>query len=96
MIDRDRLSAVIEGYKGHFPSHWRDEMYKWKAVRHFQDHWDIDAPDFGAMFQEATKRTGNLLGSGYVFPRKMIANFAAADGEATRAMFRALFDEGRP
>ena len=50
MIDRDRLSAVIEGYKGHFPSHWRDEMYKWKAVRHFQDHWDIDATDFGDMF----------------------------------------------
>ena len=96
MIDRDRLSAVIEGYKGHFPSHWRDEMYKWKAVRHFQDHWDIDATDFGDMFEEATRRTGKLLGSGYTFPRRVIVYFAAADGKATRAMFRALFDEERP
>ena len=70
MIDHERLSAVIEGYKGYFPTHWEGERYKWEAVQHFQNNWDIDAPDFGAMFQEATRRTGNLLASGYVFPRR--------------------------
>ena len=93
MINIEKLKPILEGYKVYFPSHWDDEKYKWEAVKHFQDHWNIDAEDFGEMFKQATDKTFNLLASGYAYPRGMITNFAKADDEATRAMFQDLFDE---
>ena len=103
MINTDKLQRVLASYRQDFnkpkPSnenktHWEDEQYKWIAVKHFQDHWDIDAPDFGAMFKEATSKNINLLDSMNYFPRGMILEFAKADQEAVRSMFRDLFNEG--
>lgn len=54
MIDLEKLKPILEGYKAYFPSHWDDEKYKWEAVKHFQDHWNIDAENFGDMFKIAT------------------------------------------
>ena len=51
MIDLEKLNPILEGYKAYFPSHWDDEKYKWEAVKHFQDHWNIDAENFGDMFK---------------------------------------------
>ena len=93
MIDLEKLKPVLEGYKTYFPKHWQYEKYKWEAIKHFQDHWDIDADNFSEMLMQATGKTYNLLTSGYAYPRGMINLFALADKEATRAMFRALYDE---
>lgn len=87
------IASAIEGYKEYFPEHFKDEKYKWEAVKHFQDNWDIEAEDFGAMFKKATQKAGNLLASVSSFPRGMILEFAKADNEATRQMFRNLYDE---
>ena len=94
MIDLSKLEPVLSGYQTYFPKHWpRGEDFKWEAAQHFHDHWNIDAADFGEMFKEATAKVFALLDTGYAYPRAMILNFAAADCEATRAMFRSLFDE---
>ena len=93
MIILEKLQPVLDGYKTYFPTHWNDEKYKWEAIKHFQDNWNIDAENFGDMFKKATDKTSNLLASGYAYPRAMITNFAKADDEGTRSMFRALFDE---
>lgn len=45
------------------------------------------------MFKKATDKTFNLLASGYDYPRGMILNFADADDDAVREMFRNLYDE---
>ena len=95
MIDLEKLKLILEGYKTYFPSHWDDEKYKWEAIKNFQDHWDMEADNFGEMFKAATDKTFNLLASGYAYPRGMITNFAKADDEAARAMFRDLFDESQ-
>lgn len=95
MIDIVKLRPIFAGYKAYFPSHWDDERYKWEAVKHFQEHWDIDAENFGEMFKQATDKTYNLLASGYAYPRGMVINFAKANDEAVRQMFRELFDESR-
>ena len=95
MIDTAKLTPILDGYKAYFPGHWTSEKYKWEAVKHFQDHWDIDADNFGEMFKIATDKTANLLASGYAYPRGMIINFAAADDEAVREMFRNLYDESQ-
>ena len=93
MIDLEKLKPVLEGYKSYFPDHWDGEKYKWEAVKHFQDYWDIEAECFGEMFKKATDKTSNLLASGYSYPRLMIINFSKYDDEAVRTMFRNLFDE---
>ena len=93
MINMEKMRQVLTQYKTDFPTYWKDEEYKWEAVRHFKDKWNIDAENFGEMFKEATKKTGNLLDSGHSYPRAMIGRFAQADAEATREMFRALFDD---
>ena len=94
MIDHAKLEPVLNGYQTYFPQHWlHGEDFKWEAAQHFHDHWNIDAADFGEMFKEATAKVFSLLDTGYAYPRAMILNFAAADCEATRAIFRGLFDE---
>lgn len=95
MIDKEKLNPILEGYKAYFPAHWKDEKFKWEAVKHFQDHWNIDAENFGDMFKEATDKTFSLLASGYAYPRLMVINFAKADDEAVRSMFQNLFDESQ-
>lgn len=95
MINLEKLNPILEGYKAYFPRHWRDEKYKWEAIKHFQDHWNIDAENFGEMFKQATDKTYNLLASGYSYPRGMIENFAKADDAAVRTMFRNLYDESK-
>ena len=85
--------SLLSRYKAELPDFWEDEKYKWEAVKYFQEHWDADAEDFGAMFMEATKKQLNLLASGQYFPLGMIQEFVAEDKERTRSMFRNLFDE---
>lgn len=93
MLNREKLSQILALYKQNFHKHWKDECYKWEAVKHFQENWDIHAEDFGRMFQEATAKTYNLLASMNNFPRATIKSFALADAEETRKMFLSLFDE---
>ena len=93
MINKDKLHSLIEQYKKDFASYWENEKYKWVAVKHFQDRWDIDAEDFSSMFENSTKDVANLLASMNYFPRGMMINFIAKDQEMVRKMFRDLFNE---
>ena len=82
-------------YKKNFPSFWEDEKYKWEAVQRFQEKWDIEAEDFGAMIADATEKHGNLLVSQKYYPIGMIQEFVKVDKERTRNMYRTLFDENK-
>ena len=72
---------------------WPNEKYKWEAVKHFQDNWDINAPDFAEMLERALAKTYNLLASLNNYPKGMIVNSAKSAPEDVRAMFIVLFDE---
>ena len=93
MINLEKLAPILKAYKADFLNNWKGEEYKWKAVKWFQDNWNINAENFGEMFKNATKKHYNLLATSWSYPRGMIIDFAAADDEATREMFRALFNE---
>ncbi len=96
IIDHSKLQEVIAAYKKYFPTHIGDEIYKWKAVKQFQDNWDIDAPDFIQMFWEATASFDNLLVSMNHFPRRMVKGMYESEPETVRQMFRDLYDESQP
>ena len=71
MIDLEKLNPILEGYKLYFPSHWDDEKYKWEAIKHFQDHWNIDAKDFGEMFKQATDKRDSNRGKIHPDPHRL-------------------------
>ena len=94
MINVERFNEILVEFKKDFPGeHWKGEKYKWKAVKCFQDNWDIDAPDFLEMFLKATSKTYNLLASMRNYPRAMIKAFAEKEPETVKSMFIDLYDE---
>ena len=96
MIDREKLQDVLAAYKRDFDAfQWKNEKYKWEAVKCFKDHWDINAPDFADMLTRSLAKTFNLLTSFNNYPAGMIKGFAQSAPEEVRAMFSALFDESR-
>lgn len=96
IINPAKLQEVIAGYKKYFPSHIGDEIYKWKAVKYFQDYWNIEAPDFTSMFWKATALFDNLLTSMNHYPRGMVKEMSAVEPETVRSMFLDLYDESQP
>src|SRR5574344_1663097 len=94
-FDEDELNKAIESYIAYLPDHFSDEVYKWEAIKCFQDNWNAQTENFSQMFYTATAETSNLLTSGYSFPRQMIKQYAEVEGETVRQMFNDLFDEGK-
>ncbi len=62
-MNTEKLHYAVEQYKEDLPKRWKDEKYKWIAVKRFQDCWDIKADNFEKMFTDATDKTDNLLAS---------------------------------
>ena len=93
MINKEKLRRAIEDYKKDFGERFKDEKYKWEAVKYFQDNWDIDAENFSAMLKNALSKTENLLVSSRWFPKSIIEQFASKEPETVRKMFIELFDE---
>lgn len=94
ILNEEKLDALIDGYVTHFTDEWwQNEKYKWEAVEHFQQNWDISAEDFPAMLKTALAKTDNLLMSRRYFPNGMIVELAKLAPDAVRQMFIDLFDE---
>lgn len=94
-MNRENLNKLISNYMGNFDyinNEVNMEYYKWEAVKHFQEHWDIDAPDFAAMFKECVKETYNLINNRIVQPTNGIVKLAEKPEltETIRQMFRDL------
>jgi hypothetical protein len=93
---KEKITEVIVLYKADFERVNSQELYKWIAVKHFQNNWDIDAPDFAAMLNKSFEKRENLIGSAYYFPYKVLAEFAKQEPETVRELFRRLYDESLP
>ena len=94
-IDQERLQKLVEEYKADFKEYISRELYKWEAVKHFQDNWDLEAEDFPAMLSNSLSlnKTKNLLSSMNNFPRGMIVQFAERFPNDVRNLFSALYNE---
>lgn len=92
----DRILFVIDHYKANFGAVNKDEHYKWEALGWYKKHWNIDAEDFADMLTNAFSKTANLLSSGMYYPYKMITEYAQADPEEVRRIFKLLHDESIP
>ena len=95
MIDAVEFKKVVESYYDDFTQkYWdKEEGFKWKAVKAFSEKWDIDSSDFSAMLKAALKEAKPLLMGPNYFSFGMIGEFADAEPETVRQMFRDLYDE---
>ena len=64
--------AIYDFYKSHYSQIEQCEIYKWEAVVHFQNNWDIDAKNFPTMLENALYKTKNLMAAGSYYPREFI------------------------
>ena len=87
------IQETIQNYKKNHLQYWEAEKYKWIAVKHFQDHWNIDAEDFAGMIVEALSQSANLLNGAMYYPRGMICVLAEFNPEKMRELFRLLYNE---
>lgn len=90
------ISEIIAAYKADFTRIDKDEIYKWQAIKWYKEHWNINAPDFAAMFASAFSKAGNLLTAHMYYPYGVLCEFAEMNPEAVKAMFQDLHNEKKP
>ena len=92
-MNRQILNHYIDEYKLNFEHVNQEEIYKWKAVKCYQDNWDIDAANFYEMLLSSLKLTKTLMDSGQYFPLRMIVQYAEHRPAEVRELFRNLYNE---
>lgn len=92
-MNRQALRQYIAEYKLEFERLNQLENYKWKAVKCFQDNWNIEAENFLKMLSQSIRLTRNLLKSGQYFPLRMLTNYAKQAPEELRQLFKNLYNE---
>ncbi|KUG10483.1 DUF3883 domain-containing protein [Elizabethkingia miricola] len=92
-MNRQILRHYINEYKLNFDRVNQDEIYKWKAVKCYQDNWNIEAENFYEMLMVSLSRTKNLLDSGQYFPLRMLVQYAEHRPNEVRQLFRNLYNE---
>lgn len=88
-----KLKRLIELYKRDFNKIHDKEIYKWEAVKMFQDNWDLEAPDITTMIANSFSKTGNLMDSGQYFPRRMLTAYAKQRPNDLKPIFENLYNE---
>lgn len=83
----------INQYKGSFDRINALEIYKWKAVKCFQDNWNIEAVDFAEMLTEAFAKASSLLDSGNYFPLRMLRKNTVSSPNKVKQLFSMLYNE---
>ncbi len=92
-MNRQILNHYIGEYKRNFDLVNQYEIYKWKAVKCFQDNWNIDADNFYKMLVSSFTLTKNLMDSGQYFPLRMLVQFAEFRPDEVRRLFKNLYNE---
>ncbi|KQS93014.1 DUF3883 domain-containing protein [Chryseobacterium sp. Leaf394] len=92
-MNSKKVKEIITCYKRHFGDIHNEEIYKWRAVKCFQENWNIDAYDFLIMFDKSFSSTKNLLDSGKYFPKRMLHEYAKREPEIIRQLFKNLYNE---
>ncbi len=90
------IHDAVEYYRNNIDVYWEGEKYKWQAVQWFQDHWDMDAPDFHSMYEQAFSKANNLLNGGRYFPYLTMCRFSEMNPDKVKELFVLLYDETLP
>ncbi len=72
-----------------------ERLFAWESQKIFQDHWDIDAHDFGEMYDRSLEnsQTRRLWKREHYEPKRLMLEFIALEPEMVRQAFQNLFNE---
>ncbi len=87
------VQSYKEVYKRNFEQISKEEIYKWRAVKQFQDHFDLEADDLHSNMKISLSKVSNLMDSGQYYPKRMLLRNTGKNPERIRELFRHLFDE---
>lgn len=93
MINSINLQTAIAGYKQYFPTHWKNEKFKWETLEICRHYLDVEAKDFISMWRQCTSHTAGMLNSRNNYAGKQIESLFLEQPERLRSMFRYLYDE---
>ncbi len=92
-INLEKLNNIIENFKQDYDVFFKEEVYKYEAIKTFQENWNENAKDFAEMLEKALSKSANLLVARNYFPKKMLIEMAKFEPETVRKMLINLFDE---
>lgn len=88
--DMTLFNAKVNEYCADLPKHWKDEKFKWEAVKQFQDNFDIDATDLA---DNLDKSINKRVMAGPTAPRYMLVNLTKFDPITMKQALIDLFDK---
>ena len=92
----DKLVPYIDWYKKNWEYLHPLEDYKWEAIKHFQELFDINAEDIAANLKEAFRKANNLLSGSMYTPLAMLVKHAVISPDDVRMALVNLYDESKP
>ena len=92
-----KLTELIDNYINDFDSYFPEEIYKWKAIKTFNDNWNLNVDDdsFSEMLKKSLKESANILTAYNYYPYGMIVELSEKDPSIVKNMFEVLFDESK-
>lgn len=97
MINKSIFDRYCNDYITKLESRNEAHLLPWECLKNYQDNWDIEELDFGAMYDRSIHSNVSVRlwkRDGY-FPKEVMMDFIALDKEFSRSMFRDLFDEAK-
>src|SRR5437868_5114980 len=88
-----KIKSIIEEYKRQFQHVHDMEIYKWKAIKQFQDNWNPDSNNFREMMETALLYVENLLDAGNYYPKRMLSRYLEVEETKMKHLFLNLFNE---
>ena len=92
-MNQTELNKVMNFYIRHYDEIRRREDYKWEAAAAWQASAPMKASSFPEALRAGLKKAGNLLDSGYYYPKTALFMMLSRDPEAVEYMFEDLFCE---
>ena len=95
-MNLERLNNIIDTYIDNFDminDDTHDENMKWRAVYHFKNHFNINAPDFHEMFKNAISKSSIIINNDTVQPVNGILKLITHEEDTMRSLFKMLYED---
>ena len=95
-MNKERLDKLIYTYINKFDmltNNACDENMKWRAMYHFKENFDINAPNFYEMFKYAMSESNIIINNGTVQPINGILKLITHEEDTMRNLFAMLYED---
>ena len=94
-MDINKMNEMLDNYYEAFEENWKDEEYKWREVKQFQNFYNPNCEDkkYAEMLRKAIRESSNLVASVHYYPFNEILKISELNPKELKEAFSILFDE---